>query len=466
MVLDGRLLQESLHAVLLDSILIGLLSLIIGSMAAFFIAGKLTKPLNQLIERVNAFGMGKDYEKITVESGDEIGNLATAFNDMVVALKKRDAEKDDLEEQLRHSQKMEAIGTLAGGVAHDFNNILMVITAYDTLLKLGLEEGSKLWSYADQINLATEKASSLTSRLLAFSRKQIITPRPTQLNEVVKGIEKILVLLITEDIELQLHLDPAEPTVMADSGQLDHVLINLVSNARDAMPHGGKLCVKTGIVAHGQESYAAVTVSDTGIGMTDEIKGRMFDPFFTTKEVGKGTGLGLSMAYGIIQQHEGMIEVETEAGRGTSVTIYLPMVKKAAEERRTKTPRLLQGKSETILIAEDDTAVRGVLKAILEENGYNVIEATTGEDAIGKFSEHQHTIKLALLDVIMPRKNGKQVYDEIIKINPSIKTIFLSGYTNDVIDGKGMLDTEVQLILKPIQADQLLQKLRETLDVR
>jgi len=464
-VLDGSLLQKSLHAVLLHSILIGFGFLIVGSVAAYVIAGRITKPLKQLIEGVNALGMGKDYKKINVKSGDEIGSLAAAFNEMVESLKKRDAEKNDLEEQLRHSQKMEAIGTLAGGVAHDFNNILMVITAYDTLLKLGLDEGSKLWSYADQINNAAEKAASLTSRLLAFSRKQIITPRPTQLNQIIKSVEKILALLITEDIELKLHLDPADPTVMADSGQLDHVLINLVSNARDAMAHGGKLTIKTSVVARDQEkSYAAVTVSDTGIGMTDEIKARIFDPFFTTKEVGKGTGLGLSMAYGIIQQHDGVIEVDTETGKGTSVAIYLPLVKQAADERRANTTPLLQGKSETILVAEDDTAVMGVLKAILEGNGYNVIEASTGEDAVGKFTQHRHDIKLALLDVIMPGKNGKQVHEEIIEISPAMKTIFLSGYTNDVIDGKGILDKEVRLISKPIQADQLLQQLREALD--
>jgi signal transduction histidine kinase/CheY-like chemotaxis protein len=475
LILDGRLLQKSLQALLFDSILIGLTFLIIGSVVAYYIVGKVTKPLNRLTEGVNALGMGEELRGIVVETGDEIGNLATAFNTMVDSLKKREAEKLELAEQLRHSQKMEAIGTLAGGMAHDFNNILTVISGYGELLKNRLEEGGKPWSYADQIENAVGKAASLTQRLLAFSRNQIIHPKPLKLNHVITNLEKILALLVTEDIELQFDLDPADPTVMADSGQLDHVLINLVTNARDAMPRGGRIIIKTGEVTleensprlHAQENagnYAVVTVSDNGIGMTEQIKERIFDPFYSTKEVGKGTGLGLSMAYGIVQNHHGLIEVETEPGKGTSLSIYLPMIEQVTEKQNKEAPQLPQGNSEIILLAEDDMAIMGLLKGMLEANGYVVIVANNGEEAVLKFIDHQDSIKLALLDVIMPRKNGKEVRDEIMAIRPEVKTLFMSGYTSDVISGQGHLEEGIQLISKPLRINDLLLKIKEILE--
>lgn len=474
-VLDGKLLQKSLHALLLDSIMIGVVFLVIGSVIAYLIAARVTKPLNRLTEGVNALGRGGECREIAVETGDEIGNLAAAFNNMVESLRKRDEEKAGLEEQLRHSQKMEAIGTLAGGVAHDFNNMLTAINGYGTLIKLELTEGDKLWSFADQIVKAGERGAALTQRLLAFSRKQIISPMPINVNVNVKSLEKILVRLITEDIELKLMLEAADPVVMADSGQLDQVLINLVTNARDAMPQGGTLTITTGIVTRkddfakvqGQEegrNFVAVAVSDTGIGITEEIRKRIFDPFFTTKEVGRGTGLGLSMAYGIIRQHDGMIEVDSEPGMGTSFTIYLPLIEHAAEEQSIQPPMMLRGNHETILVAEDDTAVMGMLKEMLEMSGYNVIEATNGEDAVEKFSANKERIGLALLDVIMPRKNGRQVYEDITRIKPGVKALFMSGYTYDVIDWKDALQEGIHLIPKPVQPNELLLKIKETLE--
>jgi len=369
---------------------------------------------------------------------------------------------------------MEAIGTLAGGIAHDFNNILTVFSAYGTLLKLGLDEKDRLWSYADNIEKEVQKAAGLTHRLLAFCRKQVINPKAVKLNEIVANLKKILALLITEEIVLQVHLEPADPVIMADSGQLDHVLVNLVTNARDAMPRGGSLTITTGIVADDHRfkalqgdcgGYAFISVTDTGVGMTEEIKERIFDPFFTTKEVGKGTGLGLSMAYGIMQQHNGIVEVDSEPGKGTSFRLYLPLNEQfIAERKTTDTMPLLRRSSATILVAEDDTAVMVALKRILQDNGYTVIDATDGEDAIRKFIEHKDRIQLALLDVIMPRKNGRQVYDEIIKIKPNIKTVFVSGYTNDMISSRGVLEEGFQLITKPVRVDELLQKLKEILE--
>ena len=473
-IMDGSLLRKSLNALLVASILIGIFSLLIGSVIAYFISRRITKPLIRLTEGADSLGQEGKYKEIAVETGDEIGNLAAAFNNMVDSLKKREAEKEELEEKLRHSQKMEAIGTLAGGVAHDFNNILMAINGYGTLIQIELEEGSKLWSYADQIVKAGDRAANLTHRLLAFTRKQIIAPRPIIIDEIITNIEKMLVRLITEDVELRLNLDATDAVVVVDPGQLDQVLINLVANARDAMPQGGTINITTGIVTleddfvkrHDQENageYVLVTVSDNGAGMTENIMGRIFDPFFTTKEVGKGTGLGLSMVYGIVKQHNGIIEVDSEVGKGSSFRIYLPLFKPAVQEQQTKTPVFFPGNRETILVAEDDAAVMGLLKGLLENSGYNVITATNGEDAVKQFIKYQDKITLLLLDVIMPKKNGREVYSEIIGMRPDIKALFISGYTSDVIDWKGALQEGINLIPKPVRPDELLTKLGELL---
>jgi signal transduction histidine kinase/CheY-like chemotaxis protein len=474
-IMDGGTLRKSLHALLFSSILIGVFSLIIGSVIAYFISRSITKPLIRLTEGADSLGREGNYKDITVESGDEIGNLAAAFNNMVDSLKKREAEKEELEEKLRHSQKMEAIGTLAGGVAHDFNNILMAINGYGALIQIELDEGSKLWTYADQIVKAGDRAANLTHRLLAFTRKQIIAPRPVIIDETITNIEKMLARLITEDVDLRLNLDATDAVVVVDPGQLDQVLINLVANARDAMPQGGTITITTGMVIleddyvkrHDQENageYVLVKVSDSGAGIAENVIGRIFDPFFTTKEVGKGTGLGLSMVYGIVKQHDGIIEVDSEVGKGTSFRIYLPLFKPVMRERRDKATVFLQGNRETILVAEDDAAVMGLLKGLLENNGYNVITATNGEDAVKQFINYQDRITLLLLDVIMPKKNGREVYAEIIGIRPDIKALFISGYTSDVIDWKGALQEGINLIPKPVKPDELLAKLSEMLE--
>jgi len=473
-IMDASNLKKSLQLLLLDSVLIGTFFLIIGAIIAYFVSRGITRPLKRLTKGVTDFSSGKEYREINVGSGDEIGNLASAFNEMVTSLKKKEDEKADLEEKLRHSQKMEAIGTLAGGVAHDFNNILMAINGYGALLQIELEEGSKLWAYADQIIKAGDRAANLTQRLLAFTRKQIISPKPVVLDDVIRNIEKLLIRLITEDIDIGFLLEAGDSVVLADSGQIDQVLINLVANARDAMTHGGEINIATRVIAlddeflkqHDQSGggeYALVTVRDNGAGIDENVMGKIFDPFFTTKEVGKGTGLGLSMVYGIVKQHNGIIEVDTEVGRGTTFRIYLPLIKPVKKEQLINTPELLPGKLETILVAEDDSTVMGFLKKLLESNGYNVIGATNGEDAVKEFIKYKETIRLVLLDVVMPRKNGKEALDEIVRIRPDIKAIFISGYTSDVIDWKCTLREDVYLIQKPVQPVVLLTKLREVL---
>jgi two-component system cell cycle sensor histidine kinase/response regulator CckA len=380
-----------------------------------------------------------------------------------------------LESQLRQAQKMEAIGTLAGGVAHDFNNILTALTGYGTLLQLKLDTGSPLQHYVDQILSASMKGAGLTRSLLAFSRKQPISLNPVNLNNIIKGTEKLLKRLLTEDIILKTLLTSDNIMIMADPTQIDQILFNMVTNARDAMPKGGSLTIETKAVILDKEfvtthgfgepgKYALLSVSDTGAGMDAAVKEHIFDPFFTTKEVGKGTGLGLSTIYGIVKQHNGYVTVYSEPDMGTVFRIYFPLTSSAVETD-TSSSESIRGGKETILVAEDDKEVRHLIKNILVEFGYTVIEAKDGEDALLKFNKHAN-IDLLILDSVMPKKNGKIVYDEISAINPHIKVIFTSGYTRDVILDKGIKDKQFDFIPKPLSPKDLLEKVREVLDRR
>jgi two-component system cell cycle sensor histidine kinase/response regulator CckA len=385
-------------------------------------------------------------------------------------------DRKHLEEQLLQSQKMEAIGQLAGGVAHDFNNILMVIMGYGNMLKmdLGLDTSQK-----DKLELiieAADKAAQLTRGLLAFSRKQEMKPRVVNLNDVVQQVEKFLVRIIGEDVHLTSHLDKTDLLVKIDSGQIEQVLINLATNARDAMPKGGILTIGTGFLdidalfvhanGYGEPGrYALISVSDTGIGMDEKTKNRVFEPFFTTKEVGKGTGLGMAIVYGIIRQHRGFINVYSEPQIGTTFRIYIPLIEKvlaADEEIITLAPP--KGGAETILVAEDDAAVRTLVQEILTGYGYLVIPAEDGQDAVEKFKAHSDTVKLILMDIIMPKKNGKEACHEIRQLNPEIKVLYSSGYTLDIIQDRDVLDEGAELIMKPVQPLELLRKVRELLD--
>jgi PAS domain S-box-containing protein len=380
-----------------------------------------------------------------------------------------------LEDQLRHSQKMEAIGQLAGGIAHDFNNILTAIMGYGNLLQLRLGEHHQLRAYVEQILTSSERAANLTQSLLAFGRKQVIDPRQIELNQIVKSVERLLSRLISEDIEVKIELVHGELTVLADVAQIEQVLMNLATNARDAMPQGGTLTIRTDILdldnkfvrAHGYGKpgrYAVICVEDTGVGMNQKTRDRVFEPFFTTKEVGKGTGLGLSIVYGIIKQHNGYVNVRSETGKGSVFTIYLPTVKVSTKEALVVPFQPLVGGSETILVAEDDPEVRKLTKNLLEEFGYTVIEAKDGEDAIIKFMKNKRRVDLVVLDVVMPKKNGKEVYEEIRKHVPYVKTLFTSGYTADVIHKKGVLDEDLNFISKPVSPKELLKKVREIID--
>jgi len=383
-------------------------------------------------------------------------------------------ERRYLEDQLRHVQKMEAIGQLAGGVAHDFNNILTAIIGYGNLLKMKTND-VLLRSYVDPILASSERAAALTQNLLTFGRKQMITLRAINLNELVKRIGKLLLRVITENIELDLMVTDTGLTAMADSGQIEQVLINLCTNARDAMPDGGVLTIKTERVeldneyirTHGYGkpgTYALISVSDTGIGMDEKTREKIFEPFFTTKEIGKGTGLGLSIVYGIIKQHNGYINCYSESGIGTIFKIYLPLTKAEVEETKPSEGITPIGGTETILLAEDEAEVRKITKNVLEEFGYKVIEAVDGEDAINKFMENKDRTELLLLDVVMPRKNGREVYEMIRKTNPDIKVLFASGYDSDFAHKNKIIEAGLDFISKPVSPTVILKKVREVLD--
>ena len=380
-----------------------------------------------------------------------------------------------MEAQLLQAQKMEAIGQLAGGVAHDFNNLLTAIIGYGHLLKKESIEDSPLTAYVGQILSAAERAAVLTNDLLTFSRKQIINLQPVNLNRIIRDIESLLLRVIGEDIDLSTVLTDMDLNVMADSTQVDQILMNLAANAQDAMPGGGSFIISTDrvemdgeyIKAYGYGkpgSYARLSVEDTGVGMDEKTRERIFEPFFTTKEVGKGTGLGLSMVYGIVKQHDGYINVYSEPGKGTTFKILLPLIQSGAGELKSDDLRKVRGGTETILIGEDDAQVRSLLREVLSNAGYHIIEAVDGDDAVGAFRENNDDIRLLILDVVMPKKNGKEVYTEIKRIRSDVKVIFVSGYSADVIHKKGILEVGLNFISKPVSPDELLIKVRDVLD--
>ncbi len=388
------------------------------------------------------------------------------------------SEKRRLEEQLRQSQKMEAIGILSGGIAHDFNNILQAVVGCGELLGDSMEAGDPRKKYIEVIMSSAGKATDLIKGLLAFSRKQISNQKTMDINQILRNAEKILSRVIGEDIELVLDLSPQDIIVLADPSQMDQVLMNLVTNARDAMPEGGRLKVSSEVIEIDDEfvrtynygtqgMYGLVSVSDTGKGMDKETLEKIFDPFFSTKEVGKGTGLGLAVVYGIVEQHNGVIHAYSELGKGSTFKIYLPLAKAppegpAAAEEET----LAVGGTETLLLAEDNEEIRAFLKDMIERRGYNVLEASDGEEAVRLFEEHRGKIRLLLFDMVMPRMDGKKAYDRIRETRPDIRAIFITGYATAVINEKAASIKDVDFISKPVSPKKLLRKIRQALDER
>jgi CheY-like chemotaxis protein/two-component sensor histidine kinase len=371
---------------------------------------------------------------------------------------------------------MESIGTFAGGIAHDFNNILTAIIGYGYMAQLKMGPDDPQWHNIEQMLEGADRAAHLTKDLLLFSRKQVSEKTPVDLNEIVSHLEKFIVRIIGEDIVCRIAL-PSEPIVVyADTHHLEQVLMNLATNARDAMPDGGELIISTEEINLGDEfatihgygkpgRYALLIVSDTGKGMDEEIRKKIFEPFFTTKEVGKGTGLGMAVVYGIIKQHEGYINIYSEPGIGTTFKIYLPLI--SSEERvKATAPReeILARGTETILLVEDDKSTRELISSVLKQQGYAVIEAVDGAVAVMKFMENRETIDLIISDLIMPKLNGKEAYDEMKVWHPELKVIFMSGYAPDAIREKMSLEENVELISKPILPNALLMKVRSVLD--
>ncbi|HOP86972.1 MAG TPA: PAS domain S-box protein [Syntrophorhabdaceae bacterium] len=384
-------------------------------------------------------------------------------------------ELKQLQSQLLHSQKMEALGAFVGGVAHDFNNILTAVMGYAGLAMTRIDDKERLKGYISHVINASEKATDLTKKLLSFARKQEIKLEPIDINNVIKDSMGLLKRIIREDIELDFSLGQDKIIVLADKVQIEQVLINLVANARDAMPEGGKIKIHTSLTYIDNKfieknrfgkpgNYALITISDTGTGIDEALKDKIFEPFFTTKDISKGTGLGLSIVYGIIKQHNGYIDLKSQLGHGTSFMIYLPLAEKEKKPLDKGENKEIKGGEETIFIAEDDEMVRIFEKDILEGQGYKVIDAIDGEDALMKYSLFKDKIDLVILDVVMPKKNGKEVYDEIRNMDPEIPVLFTSGYAFDIIAQKGIDADKTDIVYKPILYNHLLKKVREILD--
>jgi signal transduction histidine kinase len=395
-----------------------------------------------------------------------------------MALYKHEVERSQmrLEEQFRQAQKMEAVGRLAGGVAHDFNNLLTAIICLSEMLLVKNHPEERARELITEIHKAGERGARLTRQLLAFSRKQVLQPTVLNLNEVVAAMHKMLATLIGEDIDLRVALDPTLGLVKADVGQLEQVIINLAVNARDAMPQGGSIEIRTAndvldetyVQEHPDVQpgpYIRMSVSDTGHGIDKVTLDRLFEPFFTTKEVGKGTGLGLATVYGSVKQSGGHVAVRSEVGKGTTFDVFLPCLPpEIAEGDPARQPSVSAGGTETILLVEDDPSVRSLTRSMLMEVGYSVLEAGEGDSAITLSRSHKGTIHLLMTDVVMPGMNGRDLANHIAKERPGLKVLYISGYTNDAVIARGVVGGETHFLQKPFRFHELTSKVRAVLD--
>ena len=425
------------------------------------------------IQRYETVHMRKGGKRIDVsmtmspvkDGNDEMVGAAAITRDI--------SDRKLLEKQLRQAQRMEALGQLSGGIAHDFNNLLSVIGGYCELLEPELPPDGVLHRNCEQIKKAGEKAAGLTRQLLAFTRQQVLEPRVLDLNAVVLDLEKMLNRVIGEDIELRTSLDRGLAAVKADRGQIEQVIMNLVVNARDAMPNGGRLTVQTANVVvdesftrrhHPQApgAYVRLSVTDTGVGMDSETQARIFEPFFTTKEVGKGTGLGLSTVYGVIRQSGGHIWVDSQLGRGSAFEVYLPMVQESARHEKSSVGADgTTGGTETILLVEDEDALRELTRELLAGSGYRVLEASSPEKAIEAARNYRGPIHLLLTDVVMPRMSGPRLAQSLEAIRPEMKVVYMSGYMG--FRQSQLPEPDAILLAKPFKREALLRKLREAL---
>jgi signal transduction histidine kinase/ActR/RegA family two-component response regulator len=461
---------------------LGLVIALLGALAMWRIAHRITHPIVELTaaaERIAADGPeGVEPSPSTMQAvaapidADEVTRLRHAFERMA----SRVAERQALEHQLRHAQKMEAIGRLAGGVAHDFNNLLTAIRSYADLMYEDMPVWDAKRSDVQEIRNAAQRASALTAQLLAFSRKQMLQPRVLDTAAVLQDVQAMLKRLLIEDIQLTIETPPGLWPVKADRGQLEQVIVNLAVNARDAMPHGGSLRIGAvndavmdpletshGTVPPGE--YVALRVIDTGLGMDATTQARVFEPFFTTKAIGQGTGLGLATVHGIVAQSGGYVTVESALSQGTTFTVYLP---RALEEPKRRDsggdgvkPR---GHNETILLVEDEQSVRTLARRVLVRAGFRVLESTTPSDALRLAREHFREIRLVVSDVVMPEMSGPAMVAKIAQLCPRAAVLYISGYTDDEVIGRGLANPGMQLLQKPFSAQQLVERVRAAME--
>ena len=416
----------------------------------------------------------RQLREVKIKLEERVHERTAALAEANRALKEEIDQSRRLEEQFRQAQKMEAFGQLAGGVAHDFNNLLTGINSFSELMLNGMVPAHEHPVYLREIRKAGDRAASLTRQLLAFSRKQVLQPVPLNLNVLVEDLEKMLHRLIGADISLKTALLPTLGPILADSGQIEQVILNLVVNARDAMPAGGHITIETRNVELDQEyvlthpevrpgPFVLLAVSDTGCGMDPETKSKIFEPFFTTKELGKGTGLGLAVVHGIVKQSGGSIEVYSELGHGTSFKVYLPRIEEPLREREcSATTASIATGTETILLVDDEELVRETARIALESAGYTVLTAHNGDTALQHCRDHQGVIHLIISDVVMPNMSGRQLVEFVRELRSSIKVLFMSGYTDDAILRHG-IQSGVAFLQKPLTPLMLCRKVREVL---
>lgn len=437
------------------------------------------RPANRLMGIINPIEGGRrwidSWSTPQFREGEsEPFQVFSTFTDVTERLSARRS-REELEQQLRQSQKMDAVGQLAGGIAHDFNNLLTTISGYSELMWEDIGEDNQLRSDVGEIRKAAARAATLTQQLLAFSRKQIISPRVLDINKRIDDAHKMLGRLLGETIELKRSIGTDPCRVEADPGQIDQILINLAVNARDAMPEGGVLELSAGHATLDEQfcrtvpdvepgEFVEITVRDTGLGMNQDILSRIFEPFFTTKEAGRGTGLGLSTVYGIVKQNRGAVKINSRPGAGTTATIYLPVAVAGAQEYTETRPSEKLGGDEAILLVEDEDAVKSLTEKLLISRGYSVIAADDTKHAIQICEDRGRHIDLLLTDVIMPQMDGRELYEHLEKIRPGLKVLYMSGYAVDVIARHGVLDKETTFIAKPFSLSTLASRVRDVLE--